>query len=40
MGITRVRPLLGGLKAWEDAGFPLHDFFPAEEAGTAAETRR
>jgi hypothetical protein len=40
MGITRVRPLLGGLKAWEDCGFPLHDFFPKEEAKetTSAQT--
>jgi rhodanese-related sulfurtransferase len=22
-GITRVRPLLGGLDGWRDAGFPL-----------------
>jgi rhodanese-related sulfurtransferase len=22
-GITRVRPLLGGLDAWRDRGFPL-----------------
>jgi len=31
--------LLGGLKGWEDAGFALQDFFPAEEAGTAAGSR-
>jgi hypothetical protein len=30
--VTRVRPLLGGLKAWEDAGFPMEEFYPEEEA--------
>ena len=25
-GITRVRPLLGGLDGWRDVGFPLEDF--------------
>jgi 3-mercaptopyruvate sulfurtransferase SseA len=23
-GVLRVRPLLGGLDAWRDAGLPLH----------------
>ncbi|HWX91388.1 MAG TPA: VTT domain-containing protein [Terriglobales bacterium] len=32
MGIIKVRPLLGGLKAWQDQGFPMDDFFPAEPA--------
>jgi membrane protein DedA with SNARE-associated domain/rhodanese-related sulfurtransferase len=31
IGITRVRPLLGGLKAWQDAGYPLDEFFPQQE---------
>ena len=31
LGITRVRPLLGGLKAWQDAGYPLDEFFPRQE---------
>jgi hypothetical protein len=34
-----VRPLLGGLKAWEDAGFPLQEFFPAEEVKAAVEAK-
>jgi len=34
-----VRPLLGGLKAWEDAGFPLQEFFPEEEEKSVAETK-
>ena len=25
-GITRVRPLLGGLEAWREAGLPLEPF--------------
>jgi 3-mercaptopyruvate sulfurtransferase SseA len=38
IGITRVRPLLGGLKAWEDAGLPLQDFFPADESREITES--
>jgi 3-mercaptopyruvate sulfurtransferase SseA len=34
--VTRVRPLLGGLKAWEDAGYPLEEFFPEGEAEAAS----
>jgi membrane protein DedA with SNARE-associated domain/rhodanese-related sulfurtransferase len=30
IGITKVRPLQGGLKAWQDQGYPMDDFFPAE----------
>jgi len=30
--VTRVRPLLGGLKAWEDAGYPMEEFYPEEAA--------
>jgi rhodanese-related sulfurtransferase len=30
-GYKRVRPLLGGLDAWETAGFPVHRL-PGEEA--------
>jgi rhodanese-related sulfurtransferase len=26
MGITRVRPLLGGYFGWRDLGLPLEDF--------------
>jgi len=26
-GITRVRPLQGGLHGWRDLGFPLHSEF-------------
>lgn len=32
IGITRVRPLMGGLQAWENQGYPMDDFYPAEEA--------
>ena len=28
----RVRPLAGGLKAWEDEGYPLDEFYQEEEA--------
>jgi membrane protein DedA with SNARE-associated domain/rhodanese-related sulfurtransferase len=28
IGITRVRPLAGGLQAWQDQGYPMDDFFP------------
>jgi membrane protein DedA with SNARE-associated domain/rhodanese-related sulfurtransferase len=31
MGITRVRPLQGGLQGWEEAGFAVAEFFPEEE---------
>jgi membrane protein DedA with SNARE-associated domain/rhodanese-related sulfurtransferase len=30
IGITKVRPLQGGLKAWQDQGYPMDDFFPTE----------
>lgn len=36
IGITKVRPLAGGLKAWEDEGFPMDDFYHEEEAAQAA----
>ena len=36
IGITRVRPLAGGLKAWQDQGYPMHEFFPQEEAQAAS----
>lgn len=36
IGITRVRPLAGGLKAWQDEGFPMDEFFPAEETEAAS----
>lgn len=36
IGITRVRPLAGGLKAWQDEGYPLDEFFPEEEAKAAS----
>lgn len=36
IGITRVRPLAGGLKAWQDEGYPLDEFFPEEEAQAAS----
>src|SRR5215470_2681833 len=36
IGITRVRPLAGGLKAWQDEGYPLDEFFPQEETQAAS----
>src|SRR5205807_10216090 len=32
IGIIRVRPLMGGLQAWENEGYPLDEFYPEEEA--------
>lgn len=32
VGITRVRPLMGGLQAWESQGYPMDEFYPEEEA--------
>ncbi len=31
IGVARVRPLQGGLKAWEDRGFPVDEFYSQEE---------
>jgi membrane protein DedA with SNARE-associated domain/rhodanese-related sulfurtransferase len=36
MGIIKVRPLQGGLKAWQDQGYPMDEFFPEEEARAAS----
>jgi membrane protein DedA with SNARE-associated domain/rhodanese-related sulfurtransferase len=36
IGITRVRPLAGGLQAWQDQGYPMDDFFPEVEAQAAS----
>lgn len=36
IGITKVRPLQGGLKAWQDQGYPMDDFFPEEIAKAAS----
>jgi membrane protein DedA with SNARE-associated domain/rhodanese-related sulfurtransferase len=36
IGIVRVRPLAGGLKAWEDEGYPLDEFFHEEEPKAAS----
>jgi membrane protein DedA with SNARE-associated domain/rhodanese-related sulfurtransferase len=36
IGISKVRPLQGGLKAWQDQGYPMDDFFPAEAAAKVA----
>ena len=36
IGISRVRPLAGGLKAWQDRGYPVDNFFPEEVAKTAS----
>lgn len=32
IGIIKVRPLAGGLKAWQDQGYPMDEFFPQAEA--------
>lgn len=31
IGITRVRPLMGGLQAWENQGYPMDDFYREDE---------
>jgi membrane protein DedA with SNARE-associated domain/rhodanese-related sulfurtransferase len=36
IGISKVRPLQGGLQAWLDHGYPLDDFFPKELEKTAS----
>jgi membrane protein DedA with SNARE-associated domain/rhodanese-related sulfurtransferase len=36
IGIARVRPLAGGLKAWQDRGYPLDNFFPEEVVKAAS----
>ena len=36
IGILKVRPLQGGLKAWQDQGYPMDDFFPKEIAKAAS----
>lgn len=36
IGIIKVRPLLGGLKAWEDEGYPMDEFYKEEETEAAA----
>ena len=36
IGIVRVRPLAGGLKAWQDRGYPMANFFPEEVAKAAS----
>lgn len=36
IGILKVRPLQGGLKAWQDQGYPMDDFFPKEVAKAAS----
>ncbi len=36
IGITRVRPLMGGLQAWENQGYPMDEFYPEAEAQAAS----
>jgi membrane protein DedA with SNARE-associated domain/rhodanese-related sulfurtransferase len=36
IGINKVRPLAGGLKAWEDRGYPMDDFYHEQEEAKAA----
>jgi membrane protein DedA with SNARE-associated domain/rhodanese-related sulfurtransferase len=36
IGINKVRPLAGGLKAWEDQGYPMDDFYHEQEEAKAA----
>jgi membrane protein DedA with SNARE-associated domain/rhodanese-related sulfurtransferase len=31
IGITRVRPLMGGLQAWENQGYPMDDFYHEDD---------
>ena len=39
-GITRVRPLAGGLEAWRQRNFPLQPLHPAgTPAATLADAR-
>jgi len=35
-GITRIRPLLGGLDAWRNLGYPMENIESAETASTPA----
>jgi rhodanese-related sulfurtransferase len=37
-GITRVRPLEGGLDAWKEAGYPLDEFEPQLVKLTSIQT--
>jgi len=36
IGIIRVRPLMGGLQAWENQGYPMDEFYQEEEAKAAS----
>ncbi|MGC2193812.1 MAG: VTT domain-containing protein [Terriglobales bacterium] len=36
IGITRVRPLMGGLQAWEKQGYPMDEFYHEEETKAAS----
>jgi membrane protein DedA with SNARE-associated domain/rhodanese-related sulfurtransferase len=36
IGINKVRPLMGGLQAWEGQGYPMDEFYHEEEAKTAS----
>jgi membrane protein DedA with SNARE-associated domain/rhodanese-related sulfurtransferase len=36
IGINKVRPLMGGLQAWENQGYPMDEFYHEEEAKTAS----
>ena len=37
-GITRVRPLAGGLAGWMALSFPVIDLVAPESSGSAAKT--
>jgi membrane protein DedA with SNARE-associated domain/rhodanese-related sulfurtransferase len=36
IGIIRVRPLMGGLQAWENEGYPMDEYYHEEEATAAS----
>jgi membrane protein DedA with SNARE-associated domain/rhodanese-related sulfurtransferase len=36
IGINKVRPLMGGLQAWENQGYPMDEFYHEEEAKAAS----
>lgn len=36
IGINKVRPLMGGLQAWESQGYPMDEFYHEEEAKAAS----
>ena len=37
-GITRVRPLLGGLRAWRELQYPLQEHRPPQDVNPVPQT--